>query len=340
MFGRAGLLTRQRGTADITAKPGDQRRVAPAWPTQGKIILNQITTNCAAGRVNQMQSRLNPPQLHSIVRAMTHPLIDRPALARQRLRAQRDFAAFLHEQAIDEIKDRLSIVNKSFTQAAVVSGAPHIWHSAFMDATHVSDDDTLDLAEGTHDLVIHGLALHWANDLLGQLIQARRALKPDGLFMAALFGGTTLHQLRAALAQAESDLYGGLSPRVAPMGEIRDLGGLLQRAGFALPVADSLPLSVSYETPLHLMRDLRAMGEANVLSDRPRSPMPKALLTRACEIYEDTYADKDGRILATFDMVFLIGWAPAPDQPQPLRPGSASTRLADVLGAKETPLKD
>ena len=271
---------------------------------------------------------------------MKDPLIDRTALTRQRTRAASSFASFLQEQAIDEIKDRLSLVNKTFTRPAVVSGAPQIWQPAFTGATHVADEDTLDLAEAGHDLVIHGLALHWANDPLGQLIQARRALAPDGLFLAALFGGTTLHQLRAAFAQAESDLYGGLSPRIAPMGEIRDLGALLQRAGFALPVADSVPLTVSYETPLHLMRDLRATGEGNALTARPRKPMRRELLARMCEIYSDNFADTDGRILATFDMVVLTGWAPSPDQPQPLRPGSAATRLADALGAKETPLKD
>lgn len=271
---------------------------------------------------------------------MIDPLIDRDALARQRQRAESGFASFLHEQAIEDIKDRLSLVNKSFTRAAVVSAAPQIWRTAFPEAQHVADDDTLALSEGAHDLVIHALALHWANDTLGQMIQARRALAPDGLFLTVLFGGITLHQLRAAFAQAESDLYGALSPRIAPMGEIRDLGALLQRAGLALPVADSVPLSVSYETPLHLMRDLRAMGETNALTSRARHSMRRALLQRTCEIYQASFAGPDGRIPATFDMVFLTGWAPSPDQPQPLRPGSATTRLADVLGAKETPLKD
>lgn len=283
---------------------------------------------------------LNLLQLHSMYCAMTRPLFDRPALTRQRTRAQAGFASFLHEQAVDEIKDRLSLVNKSFTDTAVISPVPAIWDQAFAEAEHVADEETLALEVTSQDLIIHALGLHWSNDPLGQLIQCRRALRPDGLFMAALFGGTTLHQLRAAFAQAEADLYGGLSPRVAPMAEIRDLGGLLQRAGFALPVADSVPLTVSYETPLHLMHDLRAMGETNAMTDRTRTPMPRALLHKACEIYHQSFADADGRVLATFDMVFLIGWAPAPDQPKPLRPGSAKARLAEALGAKETPLKD
>lgn len=273
---------------------------------------------------------------------MSEPLIDRDALARHRRRAVQSHAPalFLHEEAIGEIKDRLSLVNKSFTRPAVISALPELWADLRPDARHIADDEVLALEEGTQDLIIHALALHWANDPLGQLIQCRRALAPDGLFLAALFGGTTLHELRTAFAQAESDLYGGLSPRVIPMAEIRDLGGLLQRAGFALPVADSVPLTVSYETPLRLMHDLRAMGEVNALAARPRRPMRRALLMRACEIYAQNFALPDGRIPATFDMVFLTGWAPAPDQPQPLRPGSATTRLADALGTKENPLKD
>lgn len=271
---------------------------------------------------------------------MTHPLTDHRALTRNRARASKAPALFLHEQAIDEIKDRLELVNKTFTAPGIVTGMPGIWQAAFPDATCVADDDTLALSEGAHDLVIHAMALHWANDPVGQIIQARRALKPDGLFLAALFGGETLHELRASLAQAESDLYGGLSPRIAPMGEIRDLGALLQRAGFALPVADSLPLTVSYANPLHLMRDLRAMGEANALSGRTRTSMRRTLLMRACEIYQEAFGQEDGRIPATFELIFLTGWSPDESQPQPLRPGSATARLADVLGSKETPLKD
>ncbi|QGY00115.1 SAM-dependent methyltransferase [Roseovarius faecimaris] len=273
---------------------------------------------------------------------MTEPLIDRDALALHRRRAARSDApaTFLHEQAMDEIKDRLSMVNKSFMKPAVISGLPAVWSDMIPGSRHIADEDLLDLEEQGQDLIIHALSLHWANDPLGQLIQCRRALGPDGLFLAALFGGTTLHELRTAFAQAESDLYGGLSPRIVPMAEIRDLGGLLQRAGFALPVADSVPFTVSYETPLHLMRDLRAMGEVNALTARARRPMRRALLMRACEIYAESFGTADGRIPATFDIVFLTGWAPAPDQPQPLRPGSATTRLADALNTKETPLKD
>jgi len=270
---------------------------------------------------------------------MTQTLTDFPALDRARRRAAHAPALFLHAEAADEVKDRLSMVNKSFTAPALITGQPNFWHGVFPSAQIVPDDDVLPLDEAAHDLVIHALSLHWANDPVGQLIQARRALRPDGLFLGVLFGGTTLHELRAALGQAEADVTGGLSPRIAPMGEIRDLGALLQRAGYALPVADSVTTTVSYASPLHLMRDLRAMGETNALSARARRPLRRAVLTRACEIYEQTFGTEDGRIPATFELIVLTGWCPDASQPQPLRPGSAAARLADVLGTEETPLK-
>ncbi|MEQ8898260.1 MAG: methyltransferase domain-containing protein [Roseovarius sp.] len=204
----------------------------------------------------------------------------------------------------------------------------------------VDDQDTIPLEQNTHDLIVHAMCLHWSDDPVGQLIQARRALRPDGLFLGVMLGGETLHELRASLAQAESDLFGGLSPRVAPMAEIRDLGALLQRAGYALPVADSVRLTASYASPLHLMRELRFMGEGNALHSRRRTLSSKALFARACEIYVESYSDEDGRVPATFELIVLTGWAPDASQPQPLRPGSASQRLADVLGAEETKLKD
>ena len=271
---------------------------------------------------------------------MTLPLVDHSALTHNRHRAGKAPALFLHELAVEEVKDRLELVNKPFTDPGIVCGLPQVWAQAFQGARVVTDSDTLTLTEGAHDLVIHAMSLHWANDLVGQMIQARRALRPDGLFLGVLFGGATLNELRTAFAQAEADLNGSLTPRIAPMGEIRDLGALLQRAGFALPVADSLPLKVSYASPTHLMHDLRAMGETNALTGRSRRTMPKALLARTCEIYTQAFGDADGRIPATFEMIFLTGWSPDESQPKPLRPGSASARLADVLGTKETPLKD
>lgn len=268
------------------------------------------------------------------------PLTDRAALNRNRQRALRAPALFLHEIAADEVEDRLSLVNKSFTAPAVVTGFPQFWQSRLPEARIVADDEVLTLERGAHDLVIHALCLHWANDPVGQLIQARRALRPDGLLLAALFGGGTLHELRSALAQAEAEVRGGLSPRVLPMAEIRDLGGLMQRAGLTLPVADTMPLRTSYADPLALMRDLRAMGESNAMTARHRALTPRRMLHRACDIYAQAFGMSDGRIPATFEMIFLTGWSPDASQPQPLRPGSASARLADVLGAVETPLKD
>lgn len=272
---------------------------------------------------------------------MSHPpdLTDLRALLARRARALRQGAElFLHEEVADEVEERLSEVNKSFTTPAVVTGFPGPWQERLPGARIVADDEVLDLAEGAHDLVIHALALHWANDPVGQLVQARRALKPDGLFIAALFGGRTLHELRTVLAEAESHLTGGLSPRVLPMGEIRDLGALLQRAGFALPVADSATKTVTYRTAFHLIADLRAMGESNALARRSRRPVPRAFFPEAAQLYAQHFPAGEGRIAATFDIVFLTGWAPHDSQQKPLRPGSAVARLADALGANEAPL--
>lgn len=280
---------------------------------------------------------------------MPHPsaseaprLTDRAALTRNRARALKADAPalFLQEAAIEEVQHRLQMVNRTFTDCAVVTGFPDLWLAAFPEARAVSDDEVLDLEVGAYDLVIHAMALHWANDPVGQLIQCRRVLRPDGFFLGVGFGGQTLAELRAALAEAEVAVAGGLSPRVVPMAEIRDLGALLQRAGLALPVADNLALDVSYQTAFHLMRDLRAMGEANALQARLRHPTRPAVLRRAAEIYQEHHADGDGRIHATYELVFLTGWAPDDSQPQPLRPGSATQRLADALGTQETKLPD
>ena len=270
----------------------------------------------------------------------TPKLTDRAALIRNRARAARAPALFLQEEAALEVKDRLELVNRSFTKPAVVTGFPQLWKSVLPDAQIVADNEVLELEEGAHDLVIHSLALHWSSDPVGQLIQARRALRPDGLCLVSLFGGQTLHELRSALAEAEVRVTGGLSPRVLPMGEIRDLGGLLQRAGLALPVADSISLTASYSDAFALMRDLRAMGEGNALHARLRRPTGRGVLHEGARIYAAQHADADGRIPATFEMIFLSGWAPDASQPQPLRPGSAQTRLADVLGSVESKLQD
>ncbi|ETX30560.1 methyltransferase domain-containing protein [Roseivivax isoporae] len=270
----------------------------------------------------------------------TPTLTDRTALDRHRTRARRAPELFLHEAAADDLEDRLSVVNRTFTRPAVVTPYPELWEGRLPGACVVADDAVLALEPGAHDLVLHALALHWADDPVGQLIQCRRALQPDGLFLGVAFGGRTLTELRAALGQAEVEVTGGLSPRVAPMADIRDLGALLQRAGLALPVADGFALTATYESALHLMRDLRAMGETNALAARLRHPTRRSVLMRAVALYAEAFAGEDGRVPATFDFVALTGWAPDESQPRPLRPGSAAHRLADVLGTEEKPLRD
>jgi SAM-dependent methyltransferase len=270
-------------------------------------------------------------------------LFDTDLLARRRRRAASGQPAlFLHEAAASEIAERLSEVTKSFRAPAVIGPQAKLWANILSandlgDVRTLPDEDLLPLGDATQDLIVHALALHWANDPVGQLVQSRRALMPDGLFFGVLFGGDTLHELRASVAEAEVAAMGGLSPRIAPMGEIRDLGGLLQRAGFALPVADSLRFNVLYPSAKHLMRDLRAMGETNVMGDRLRRPMPKKMLDACCEIYGTRFPGPDGTVRATFEMVVLTGWAPAPGQPQPLRPGSARMRLAEALQIPHPP---
>ena len=274
----------------------------------------------------------------------TPQLTDRSALARFRARAARGGfgppARFLHDAAADEIELRLNELNRAFTRPALVTGHPDLWAPRLPGARVVTDAPVLDLAEGAHDLVVHAMALHWADDPVGQLVQCCRALVPDGLLLAVAPGGQTLAGLRAVLAEAEVAVTGGLSPRVLPMAEIRDLGGLLQRAGLALPVADSLGLDVSYADAWALMRDVRAMGEGNALLARHRRPVRPGLFRQAARRYRDLYPAAEGRVAARFELIFLTGWAPDASQPQPLRPGSARARLADALGTQEVPLPD
>ena len=261
---------------------------------------------------------------------MTAPprLTDHAALARNRARAT---ATFLHAAVADEIEERLDTVNKTFTAPAVVTPFPTVWAGRVPGARIVGGGPVLDLAPGAHDLVIHALCLHWTDDPVGQIVQCARALRPDGLFLAAFFGGRTLAPLRAALAEAEVAVTGGLSPRVLPMVDIRDAGGLLQRAGLALPVADSLPFRVRYADSFALMRDLRAMGEGNALAGRLRRPTRRAVLMEAAARLVG-----EAGVEALFEVIVLTGWAPHAGQQQPLRPGSAAMRLADALPRRGT----
>ncbi len=280
-------------------------------------------------------------------------LFDRELLRRRRVRALRGApVTFLLDHVAAEMVDRLSVVRRSFALAADI-GTPTAALRNLMrernvaqtiigvDALAVSgvkaDEEALPFADGSLDLAVSALSLQWVNDLPGTLAQIRRALRSDGLFMAALLGGDTLSELRQSFAAAEAELEGGMSPRVAPFADVRELGALLQRAGLALPVADVDRLTVRYASPFDLMADLRGMGATNALIERRRVPLKRATLRRMAEIYADRFSDADGRLRATFDIVWLSGWAPHESQQQPLKPGSAKARLADALRTIEVP---
>lgn len=199
----------------------------------------------------------------------------------------------------------------------------------------VADEERLPFAAQRFDLVLSAMDLHWVNDLPGTLIQIGRILRPDGLFLGAMLGGGTLAELRQALAGAESEIEGGLSPRVSPFADLRDAAGLLQRAGFALPVADSETIEVEYPDPFALMDELSSMGESNLVGERRRGFMRRATLMRAAEIYGERFSAPSGAIVARFEVLFLHGWAPHASQQRPLKPGAATHRLADALGVPE-----
>lgn len=264
-----------------------------------------------------------------------------------RARQQRAWAlgaeTFLLDRVAAELAERLSAVLRQFERAADIGTPGDAVQRALagkvgaIERIGIADDEVMRLPDVSLNLAVSALALQFVNDLPGVLVQIRRALKPDGLFLAALIGGDSLTELRQSFAQAESEIEGGLSPRVAPFADVRDLGALLQRAGFALPVVDSDRLTVRYDTVFNLMHDLRRMGAANVLTERRRTPLRRATLSRMAEIYAARFADADKRLRATFEIVWLSGWAPDPSQQKPLKPGSARTRLADALNTKEIP---
>jgi SAM-dependent methyltransferase len=269
------------------------------------------------------------------------------------LRAGTADADFLMRRVAEDLGERLSTVGRDFPEAAALfcqtaaagdvlrqSGKVGHIHRIEADAALLGDGqgmiatpETVPLPAESLDLAVSLLSLHSMNDIPGMLIQIRRALRPDGLFLGALAGSGTLAELRESLLLAETELSGGASPRVAPFVDVRDAGGLLQRAGFALPVADTETIRVRYPSMFELMRDLRAMGETSILTARPRRPVPLRFFTRAAEIYAERHAEADGRIPATFQVVWLSGWAPHASQQKPLRPGSAMARLADVLAS-------
>jgi SAM-dependent methyltransferase len=276
--------------------------------------------------------------------------------ARRRRAASMGPATFLLDRVADDLADRLSAVLRRFDLAldlgtpgdavrttlarldsigSVVSADTVLDGKGATAPLVVADEEAMPFRDAAFDLAVSALSLQFVNDLPGTLVQIRRALKPDGLFLAALIGGETLTELRQSFAAAESEVEGGVSPRVAPFADLRDLGALLQRAGFALPVTDADRLTVRYDSAFALMHDLRRMGATNALFDRRRVPLRRATLMRMAEIYAGRFADADGRVRATFEIVWLSGWVPHPSQQQPLRPGSAKARLADALGTRE-----
>ena len=270
-------------------------------------------------------------------------IFDKALLEARRQRALRQGAeTFLLDRVAADIGERLSAVLRNFERAVDIGTPGDAVRRALVASGKVTAveavpfrDEIVSAPAGTLDLAVSALALHFVNDLPGALVQIRRSLKPDGLLLAALIGGDTLTELRQSFAAAESEIEGGISPRVAPFADIRDIGALLQRAGFALPVVDSDRVTVRYDTVFALMHDLRRMGATNPLTERRRRPLKRATLFKMAEIYRDRFADADGRLRATFEVIWLSGWAPHESQQQPLKPGSARTRLADALGAKE-----
>jgi len=274
---------------------------------------------------------------------MTTPLLfDAAALALHRRRAARAPADFLLRHVVADMADRLAAVLRPFRKAAEIGALSPLLAEAIRpgfdgDYRRVEglEDEVLPLAPESIDLALSALSLQFVNDLPGMLSQIRRALKPDGLLLAAMVGGATLTELREAFSAAELEIEGGVSPRVAPFADVRDMGGLLQRAGFALPVADSDTLTVRYDHAFALMADLRAMGATNAMAQRRKGFTRRATLLRMAEIYRERFSDPDGRVRATFEIIWISGWAPHESQQKPLKPGSATTRLADALGTKE-----
>jgi SAM-dependent methyltransferase len=293
-----------------------------------------------------------------------HDIFDRALLVRRRDRVAADAARhdFLLARVADDLIERLAAIQRRFPVALNLGAyhgligrrlrqvpgvemvidaeaAPRLL--AQCEGPRVrADEEALPFRDGSLDLVVSGLSLQLVNDLPGALVQIRRALKPDGLLLAALLGGNTLVELRNALLAAEEEMEGGASPRVAPFAEVQDLGALLQRAKFALPVVDADTVTATYPDALALMRDVRAMGAANALSARRRTKLRRATLMRALEIYRQRFALPDGRVSATFEIVTATGWAPHASQQQPLQPGTAKMRLSDALGTVEQPAGD
>ncbi len=263
-------------------------------------------------------------------RRAAEDIVQRLETVRRRFERAADLGArhgvFARALAASDVQDKVGLLVETDLSAAMLAGRDGV--------RLVADEEHLPFVEASLDLIVSALTLHWTNDLVGTLIQIRRALRPDGLLVLAILGGSTLTELRQSLLQAETEIRGGAGPRVSPFADSSDAGGLLQRAGFALPVVDVDRVTARYDHPLKLIADLRAMGETNVLADRS-GPLGRGVIGRACEIYVERFSRPDGRVTATFEIVTMTGWAPHPDQQQPLRRGSAKMRLADALGSTE-----
>jgi SAM-dependent methyltransferase len=249
---------------------------------------------------------------------------------------------FLYRAAAEGVGDRLSAVTRRFTRGLWIGEAVPAEIAPFAKDWSAADFDASEVlaADGPFDLAVSLYSLQWINDLPGALVQIGRLLKPDGLFMGALFGGATLNELRDAFAHGESATRGGISPRVSPFADVRDLGSLLQRAGFALPVSDVERLVVRYRDFFGLVRDLRTHGLTNVMAERSRAVLRRDTLATLLAHYASHHADADGKLRATFETLYLTGWTPHESQQKPLSPGSAKSRLADVLGTREHPVTE
>jgi NADH dehydrogenase [ubiquinone] 1 alpha subcomplex assembly factor 5 len=290
---------------------------------------------------------------------MSMEIFDRRLLRRRRERRAAAFGTygFLKAEVAERMADRLLDVNRRFAAVLdlgchdgalgrLLAARPDVELLVSADLSPrmaarapglrlAADEEFLPFADASFNLVASALSLHWVNDLPGALIQVNRALRPDGLFLGAMLGGETLRELREAMMRAELAVEPGVAPRVSPFADVRDAGGLLQRAGFALPVADKETITVDYADALALMRDLRGMGEANAVLERHKAPLKRRTLLAAVEAYHDLFGRTDGRVPATFEIVYLTGWAPHESQQKPLAPGSARMRLADALGVAE-----
>jgi NADH dehydrogenase [ubiquinone] 1 alpha subcomplex assembly factor 5 len=280
-------------------------------------------------------------------------VFDRNQVRRNRTRAAKNFSAysFLFDWSAHQLSERLMDINRHFHltlqigSRACIKTHPKIDKTIIMDLTPKpvspcdsyiqASEEILPFGPATLELVLSNLSLHAVNDLPGALIQIRKSLKPDGLFLSAMLGGETLYELRQCMTEAELTLRGGISPHIAPLADKPQMGDLLQRAGFALPVVDSEIVNVSYDNIFKLMHDLRGMGEGNAIAARDKTPAQKALFLETSRLYEKKFKNADGKLNASFEIIFLIGWSPHASQQKPLTPGSAKTRLADALGASE-----